>query len=91
MKLLLALVMLFLSGCGVLFEKVDCAPRYLVEACLQEAYPVIGEGWGPACTELNTWAHSHEWAAAGWGKLPVKPDLEKAKKMKDLKERQEEK
>ena len=76
-------VTLALDGCGVLYERVDIAPRYLVEACLQEAYPATGEGWGPACTELNGWAHTHEWAAAGWGRLPVQPSDVAAQKARE--------
>ena len=69
---LLVLAALALSGCGV-FNHVTCAPRYMVEACLQEAYAASSTGLGLHCTELNNWANGHQWAGGGSGKPPSKP------------------
>lgn len=54
-----------LSGCQVM-QQVTCAPRYMVEACLQEAWAESNAtGLGPQCFALNEWAKAEHWAAGG--------------------------
>ena len=53
-----------LGGCEAM-RGVTWAPKSWVEACLQEAYPASGHGWGPQCNSLNEWAKLHDWAFGG--------------------------
>lgn len=59
-----------LSGCALFEHGVVVAPKPLVEACLQEAYPASGHGWGPMCASLNEWAKLHEYAYGGGPPMP---------------------
>lgn len=79
MKLVSLLVgCLSVSGCEMLQHTV-CAPKLLVETCLQEAYPQQGSGWGPGCTSLNEWAKLHDYAMGGGPPLTPKPSPEQLK------------
>lgn len=65
MKWLLPFGLLALSGCE-LFHQFTCAPKAMVEACLQEAYAESNQtGLGPHCKALNDWALAHHWQGGG--------------------------
>lgn len=69
----LAIVMvaaLPLGGCALFEHGVVVAPKPLVEACLQEAFPASGHGWGPMCASLNEWAKLHDYAYGGGPPMP---------------------
>lgn len=61
-----------LGGCETM-NHVTVAPRVLVEACLQEAFPASGHGWGPMCSSLNEWNKLHGWAYGGGPPMPNPP------------------
>ena len=77
MKALLALTFLALPGCEHMGH-LTVAPRALVEACVQEAFPASNEGWGPMCDALNTWNKGHGWAYGGGPPMVGKPTPEEA-------------
>lgn len=66
MKVLsLSVISLLLVGCEMM-QHVTCAPRYMVELCLQEAWAESNHtGLGPHCTTLNEWGKVHHWAVGG--------------------------
>lgn len=66
-----------LAGCESM-QHVTVAPRVLVEACLQEAFPASGHGWGPMCSSLNDWNKYHGWAYGGGPPMTGKPTPEEA-------------
>lgn len=67
-----------LTGCEAFSHGVVVAPKPLVEACLQEAYPASGHGWGVYCTSLNEWAKLHSYAYGGGPPMPNKPSESEA-------------
>jgi hypothetical protein len=82
-----------LCACEMLGEMaghVVCAPKVMVEACLQEAYQASNVGLGPYCLALNNWSRYHGWAYGGgpaMGSRPSAEELEKqAKEGKTIKE-----
>lgn len=76
-RALLVLALLELAGCESM-QHVTVAPRVLVEACLQEAFPASGHGWGPMCSSLNEWNKLHGWAYGGGPPMTGKPTPEEA-------------
>lgn len=76
--LLLSLSVSLLCGCEE-FHHVTCAPKVLVEACLQEAYAASQTGFGPYCSSLNKWAEYHQYAYGGGPPLTPKPTPEEAR------------
>ena len=62
---LLGLLVLGCGGCDLL-NHVTCAPKLMVEACLQEAHGESNHtGLGPYCNALNDWAKAHRYAFGG--------------------------
>lgn len=70
MRWIVLSVAMMLGGCALFEHGVVVAPKPLVEACLQEAYPASGHGWGPMCASLNEWAKLHEYAYGGGPPMP---------------------
>lgn len=60
---------------------VTCAPKVMVEACLQEAYAASTTGLGPYCASLNEWARLHEYAYGGGPLLAPKPGIDEVRAM----------
>lgn len=61
MRILILVSVLLLSGCEMM-EHYTCAPKYMVELCLQEASAESHhQGLGPHCETLDAWAKSHHW------------------------------
>lgn len=77
MKYLLVLAAFALGGCEEMHH-VTCAPKVLVEACLQEAHSASAVGFGPYCASLNKWAQYHDWAYGGGPPLTPKPTVPEA-------------
>ena len=66
------------SGCEV-FQHTVCAPKLLVETCLQEAWPASHVGFGPGCASLNEWAKLHDYAFGGGPPLTPQPQASELK------------
>ena len=52
---------LLLAGCAVKLERSTCAPRQMIEECLNEVATSREPGVGVSCRALILWARANEW------------------------------
>jgi hypothetical protein len=69
LKFIAFLLLAALQGCEM-FEHVTCAPKQMVEACLNESYQASDVGLGRSCQSLAAWAKAQKYAV-NW--LPDQP------------------
>ena len=74
MRVLALGMALLIAGCALEFKRSACAPREMIEECLNEVATKKDAGMGPSCRALTLWARANDWGVTYY--LPAsQPDI----------------